>query len=214
MSKVSQDMIKAAIATALEERKKRKFAESMDFQVMLRDYDPEKEKRFNSSTVLNYPVKSNLKICLIGSLVHNDQAKALGLAHVSVDDIKKFNKDAKLIKKWARGYDILIVTDTLSRTVTKMIGRYVTSIGKLPVPIGENENLEAKIEELHRTIRFRVKKFPWLAQSVGIDTLSEDELRQNVTKSLNFLASLLPKGWQNIKAVTIKTTMGKPQKLL
>ena len=137
-------------------------------------------------------------------MVHNDQAKALGLAHVSVDDIKKFNKDAKLIKKWARGYDILIVTDTLSRTVTKMIGRYVTSIGKLPVPIGENENLEAKIEELHRTIRFRVKKFPWLAQSVGIDTLSEDELRQNVTKSLNFLASLLPKGWQNIKAVTIK----------
>lgn len=46
-----------------------------------------------------------------------------------------------------------------------------------------------------RTIRFRVKKFPWLAQSVGIDTLEEEELRTNITKSINFLVSLLPKGW-------------------
>jgi len=28
--------------------------------------------------------------------------------------------------------------------------------------------------------------------------------------SLNFLASLLKKGWHNLKKVVIKTTMGKP----
>lgn len=195
MSKVSNNQIREAIQNALENRKKRKFVESIDLQIMLRDYNPEKDKRFNSTTVLSYPCKSNLKICLIGTINHIEQAKEINLDAVNLDDLKKFNREAKLIKKWARRYDILMVSESLSRNVTKLIGRYVTSIGKLPVPIGENENVKDKVDELMKTIRFRVKKFPWLAQSVGIDTLEEEQIRQNVTKSLNFLVSLLPKGW-------------------
>ena len=82
-----------------------------------------------------------------------------------------------MIKKWARKFDILMVSESLSRNVTKLIGRHVTSIGKLPVPIGESEKVKDKVDELMRTIRFRVKKYPWLAQSIGIDTLTEDEIR-------------------------------------
>lgn len=213
MSKISNAQVREAIQNALQERKKRKFVESIDFQVMLRDYDPEKDKRFNSTTTLSYPCKSKLKICLIGTMHHTEQTGDLNIEAVSLDDLKKFNKEAKLIKKWARQFDVLLVSESLSRNVTKLIGRYVTQIGKLPVPIGENEKVADKVEELMRTVRFRTKKFPWLAQSVGIDSLEEEELRQNITKSINFLVSLLPKGWQNIKSIHIKTTMGKPQKL-
>jgi len=162
---------------------------------MLRDFDPEKDKRFNSSTVLSYPTKSKLAICLIGTMSHIEQTKELNIESVNVDDLKKFNNEAKMIKKWARKYDILMVSESLSRNVTKLIGRHVTSIGKLPVPIGESEKVKDKVDELLKTIRFRVKKYPWLAQSIGIDTLKEDEIRQNLNKSLNFLTSLLPKGW-------------------
>lgn len=162
---------------------------------MLRDFDPEKDKRFNSSTTLSYPCKSKLKICLIGTMTHIDQCKDVQIEFVNIDDLKKFNNEAKMIKKWARKFDILMVSESLSRSVTKLIGRHVTSIGKLPVPIGEAEKVKDKVDELMRTIRFRVKKYPWLAQSVGIDSLTEEEIRQNVNKSLNFLASLLPKGW-------------------
>ena len=77
--------------------------------------------------------------------------------------MKKFNREAKLIKKWARKFDVLLVSESISRNVTKLIGRYVTSIGKLPVPIAENEDVAEKVNELKKTIRFRVKKFPWLA---------------------------------------------------
>ena len=214
MSKLTNTMVREAIQKALEERKKRKFTESIDLQIMFRDYNPEKDKRFNSTTVLSYPCRSNLKICMIGNIGHIEEAKELNIDTANLDDLKKFNREGKLIKKWARRYDVLLVTDTLSRSVTKLIGRYVTSIGKLPVPIGEKESVGDKVEDLMKTIRFRVKKFAWLAQSVGVDTLDVEELRQNVIKSLNFLASLLPKGWQNLKSVHIKTTMGKPQRLI
>ena len=96
---------------------------------------------------------------------------------VNIDDLKKFNREAKLIKKWARKFDILLVSESLSRNVTRLIGRFVSSIGKLPVPVGENEDIKEKLEELYCTIRFRVKKFAWLAQSAGIDTLDVEDLR-------------------------------------
>ena len=79
--------------------------------------------------------------------------------------------------KWARKYDILLVSESLSKKITRLVGRYVSKVGKLPVPIADGENLEEKLDELYCTIRFRVKKFPWLAQSVGIDTLEVDQIR-------------------------------------
>lgn len=109
-------------------------------------------------------------MCLIGTINHIDEAKKLNIEALNIDDLKKFNNEPKLIKKWARKYDILLVSDSLSRNVTKLIGRYVTSIGKLPVPLEEKESVKNKVDELLKTVRFRVKKFPWLAQSVGIDT--------------------------------------------
>ena len=54
MSKITSAHMKECITKALEERKKRKFVESIDLQVMLRDFNPEKDKRFNSTTTLSY----------------------------------------------------------------------------------------------------------------------------------------------------------------
>lgn len=213
MNKLTNEQIKKAIEDALANRKQRKFTETVDLQVMLRDYDPEKEKRFNSSTTLNYNCRSHLKVCVVGVIQHVEQAKEAGLDGVLVDDLKKFNNEGKLIKKWARKYDVLLVSESQNKNVTKLIGRYITSIGKLPITLSERENVRDKVAELMRTIRFRVKKFPWLAQGVGVDTLTSEELRQNVTKSINFLVSLVPKGWQNIKTIHVKTTMGKAIRL-
>ena len=213
MSKVTTEQIAKGIEQALTDRKKREFVESLDLQVMLRDYDPDKEKRFNSATTLNHNVKSSLKVCVIGTIGHVEEAKELGFEGTLVDDLKKFNNEPKLIKKWARKFDSILVTDSKNKDVTKLIGRYITSIGKLPVTITEREKVKDKVAEMLKTIRFRVKKVPWLAQSFGVDNLSQDNLRQNLTKSINFLISLLPKGWQNIKTVHIKTTMGRPVQL-
>ena len=213
MSKITTEQITEAVAKALTDRKKRKFVESLDFQVMLRDFDPDKDKRFNSATTLNHPIKSHLKVCLIGTIGHVEEAKEQGHEGVLVDDLKKFNNEPKLIKKWARKFDVILVSDSKNKDVTKLVGRYITSIGKLPVTIGEKEKVKDKVNEILRTIRFRVKKVPWLAQSFGIDTLPQDDLRQNLTKSVNFLVSLLPKGWQNIRTIHVKSSMGKPVQL-
>lgn len=53
-----------------------------------------------------------------------------------------------------------------------------------------------------------------MAVAIGNDKMTEEELRQNILMGLNFLVSLLKKGWHNLRSVHIKTTMGKPYKLI
>jgi len=53
-----------------------------------------------------------------------------------------------------------------------------------------------------------------MAVAIGNEQMNEDQIRQNILMGLNFLVSLLKKGWHNLKSVHIKTTMGKPYKLI
>ncbi len=72
MSKLPNVQINNAIELALKERKAREFAETLELQIMLRDYNPDKEKKFNSTVLLNHPIKRNIKICVIGTINHID----------------------------------------------------------------------------------------------------------------------------------------------
>ena len=48
---------------------------------------------------LRHIPKPKQKICILGDQVHVDQAKANDLPCMSIDDLKKLNKDKKLVKK-------------------------------------------------------------------------------------------------------------------
>ena len=171
MSKLPNVQINNAIELALKERKAREFPETIELQAMLRDYNPDKEKKFNSTVILNHPIKRNLKICLVGTIGHIEQAKALNIDAKDIDELNIISKENKMVKKWARKYDVLLVSDTLKLKFIKMVGKQVNSVGQQPSFILENENVEAKVQELLKTVRFRIKKGAWLATAIATDNL-------------------------------------------
>jgi len=197
----------------LEQSKKRKFVETVELQIGLRDYDPEKDKRFNGSIKLPNMPAPNRKIGLIGTAAHCEQAKKAGVGCIDVDGLKKFNKDKKVIKKWAKPYDILIASESLMKQIPKLLGNTLNKIGKFPTALGENEKVDEKVQEMQSTVKFQLKKVLCMGTAVGTLKLSEEQLRQNINMSINFLASLLKKGWQNIRTLHIKTSMGKPMRI-
>lgn len=83
-----------------------------------------------------------------------------------------------------------------------------------PQVVSHNEPLVKKVEDVRASVKWQLKKVTCLAAAVGNVKMDDEQLRQNIMMSLNFLVSLTKKGWHNIKSVTIKTTMGKPVKLL
>ena len=160
----------------------------------------------------NY-TNDNIKICVIGDVAHCEEAQALDIDNIDMEGLKKFNKDKKIIKKWAKKYDLLLATDTLSRKIPRTCGPTLNKIGMFPQVITHKEPLKDKVEEIKHSIKFQLKKVLCMAIPVGNDTQTEEEIQTNLTMSVNFLISMLKKGWNNVKSLTIKTTMGKPYTL-
>lgn len=216
-SKLNQAQITEAINFILSaDKKQRKFIETVEMQVGLKDYDTQKDKRFAGTVRLPHIPRPKLKICLIGDAKHMEEAKALGLDidMIDLDGLKKFNKEKKPIKKWAKQYAILLASDTNVKKIPTVLGPVLNRIGMFPQVVSHAESLQAKVDDVRASIKFQLKKVTCMAVAIGNEKMSEEQLRQNILMGINFLVSLLKKGWQNLSSVHIKTTMGKPFKLL
>lgn len=130
-----------------------------------------------------------------------------------MDGLKKFNKEKKEIKKWAKKYQLLLATDTLSRKIPRVLGPTLTKIGMFPQVITHEQPLSDKIDEIKSSVKFQLKKVLCMGVAIGNEKLTKEQIMENMVSSINFLISLLKKGWNNVKSLTIKTTMGKPYKL-
>jgi large subunit ribosomal protein L10Ae len=51
---------------------------------------------------------------------------------MSVEDLKKFNKNKKIIKKFAKKYDAFLASDTLIKQIPRLLGPGLTKAGKFP----------------------------------------------------------------------------------
>ena len=216
MSKnITNAQITEGLTAILKDKKARKFTESVELQIGLKDYDPQKDKRFAGSVRVPHIPRPGLKICIIGDAKHLDIVKAQGIKvdAVDFDFLKTFNKDKKLVKKWAKQYAMLLASDSLVKKIPTVLGPILNRIGMFPQVVTHNEDLKTKVDDSRASIKFQLKKVTCLAVAIGNEKMTEEELRQNISMGVNFLASLLKKGWHNLKSVHIKTTMGKPYKL-
>ena len=213
MSKLTQAWVNECITNCLKERKQRKFKETIELQIGLKDYDTQKDKRFAGTVRLPHIPRPKLKICLIGDAKHIEIAKDLDIDTIDMEELRKFNKEKKPIKRWAKKYQILLATDTLVKKIPQVLGPVLTKIGKFPQVVAHTESLKAKVDDARASIKFQLKKVTCMAVAIGNEDLTEDQIRSNLLMAINFLISLLKKGWQNMKSITIKTTMGKPQRL-
>jgi len=173
--------------------KKRKFVETIDLQIALKNYDPAKDTRFSGQFVLPFPCRKNMRICVIGNQHHCDEAQAKEVDFINVDGIKAFDRDNKQIKKWAKPFDAFISSDSLIRQVPRLLGPYLNKVGKFPTPISDDKPLDEKIEEVRRTVKFQMKRVLCLGVAVGTVELTEDQIVQNVVVAVNGLVSLLKK---------------------
>ena len=102
MSKVSNDTMRKAIDDVLKGAtdKKREFVETIELQIGLKNYDPQKDKRFAGNIKLPHIPRPKMRVCVLGDAFHCEKAAAMGLEFKNADGLKNFNKNKKLIKKF------------------------------------------------------------------------------------------------------------------
>ena len=111
------------------------------------------------------------------------------------------------------------------------MGPGLNKAGKFPTVLGANEDIVQKIEDTKATVKFGLKAKKALCLGVAIANvgMKEDvrlelcackllthdlqDIITNINLAVNFMVSLLPKTWQQVKRLYIKSTMGPPQRI-
>merc|ERR1719473_1030751 len=173
--------------------KKRNFVETIELQIALKNYDPQRDKRFSGTFKLPTVPRPNLKCCVLGNAAHCEQADRIGVDHMSVEDLKKLNKNKKLVKKLAKKYDFFLASDNMIKQIPRLLGPGLTKAGKFPTLLASSEDMQEKVNEVKSTIKFQMKKVMCLNVAIGNVDMDKQENIVNVQLAANFLASLLKK---------------------
>merc|ERR1712157_73673 len=143
MSKLNIDTLKKGIAQILEgsKEKPRKFLETVELQIGLKDYDTQRDKRFAGTIKLPHVPRPRMKICVLGDAVHCEAAQKLEMPYKSVDDLKKLNKNKKMVKKLAQSFDAFMASQALIPQIPRLLGPGLNKAGKFPTMITQSDNL-------------------------------------------------------------------------
>jgi len=209
-SKITKESLFESVNYVLDKskEKKRNFLETVELQVGLKNYDPQRDKRFSGTVKLRNIPRPRYKVCVLGDQQHCDEAAANNIPCKSVEDLKKLNKNKKLIKKLAKKYDAFLASESLIKQIPRLLGPGLNKAGKFPTLLTHQDNMVEKIDEVKATIKFQMKKVLCLGLAVGNVGMEPEQLAQNINLAINFLVSLLKKNWQNVKSLHVKSTMG------
>jgi len=218
MSKLSVEAVNEAVDAILKhalEEKKRGFVETIELQVALKNYDPNKDKRFSGTLRLPIAPRDKFKVAIIGDAKHLEEAKSAGVPSMSQDDLKKLKKDKKLVKKLAKSYSAFLASSSLIRMIPRLLGPGLNKAGKFPSVLGANDNIQEKIDAQKASIKFQLKSKKTLCLGVPVANvqMKHEDIVTNITLAVNFLVSLLTKNWQQVKRLYLKSTMGPSHRI-
>ncbi|GJN15455.1 hypothetical protein PR202_gb02373 [Eleusine coracana subsp. coracana] len=200
--KLQTEVLKEGIANVVKDAKEknRKFTETIELQIGLKNYDPQKDKRFSGSVKLPHIPRPKMKVCMLGDAQHVEEAEKMGLDYMDVESLKKMNKNKKLVKKLAKKYHAFLASEAIIKQIPRLLGP-----GKFPTLVTHQESLESKVNETKATVKFQLKKVLCMGVAVGNLSMEEKQIQQNIQMSVNFLVSLLKKNWQNVRCLYIKS---------
>merc|ERR1712054_506727 len=175
MSKIPAEALKETIKQLLDESaaKKRKFTETIELQIVLKNYDTQKDKRFAGSIKLPNVPRPRMSCCILGDAKHVDAAKAAGIPCMDVEALKALNKDKKKVKKLAQKYNFFLASPTLLKQIPRLLGPTMHKLGKFPTLLEAGEDITEKIDSIRGTVKFQLKKVLTLGVAVAHVEMSE-----------------------------------------
>ena len=195
--------------------KQRKFPQTLDVFINLSKIDLKKNTEQKIDLFLQLPKETGKKpkIC---ALVGKDLAtKAKIFDRVILnDEFDSFAKDKKVLKKLAREYDYFVAQANLMAEIGAKFGKALAPIGKMPNPkagciVPPTADLEPLLKRLQSTARLQTKDQPSIKTIAGTESMSDEDLAENINLILNTVTHELPQEKANIKSLLIKFTMSK-----
>ncbi len=195
--------------TELRKEKKRKFDQTLDLIINLKNIDLKREQ---ISLIVNIPNKVKEKnVC--GFLT--SKSKLVGT--ITEPEFQKY-KEKKDLKNLVKNYDFFIAVASLMPKVAATFGKVLGPAGKMPSPqLGiltqeSEEAIKNTLEKISKSIKVRAKEAS-IKVLAGKESMKDEEIIANIRSIHNSIENALPKKKENVKSIMIKLTMSKPIKV-
>jgi large subunit ribosomal protein L1 len=211
---VAETQLKEMVRQAREEAGQRKFSQSVDLTVVLKDIDV--KKGFNVNEVITLPHKPSREatICVVGSGDLGTRARKAQIDKViEQDELDRLGTNKREARKVVRAYDFFLSDTALMPTVGRSLGQFLGPKGKMPTPLPYGAPIESIATRIRSSVRARAKNQLNISTKIGDEKMDDTKLASNASAVINAIEKKLPQGEKNIRNALIKFTMGKAVKL-
>jgi len=212
---VTAESLLKAVKQMREGSPERKFKQGVDITFTLAGIDPKKpEGRMSEDVVLPHGAGKLKKILFFadGELIR--LARDAGAdAVMGRADIEALQGNKKKIKKLIDGYDFTAAQSDFMVLIGKTLGPVLGPRGKMPKPVPTNANPKPVIERLRKTVRVANKAQLAFHAQIGREEMPDEQLVENARAVVEAIEKKVSDAGGRIKAVYLKTTMGKPVKV-
>lgn len=206
--------LQTIIQSLLDESKARKFTETVEMAINLKDVDMKNPKnRIDEEIVLPKGRGKTKKIAVFGSDELAAKAKECADMVISPEDIEELRKDKKRAKRIANSHAFFLAAAPLMPVVGKNLGVVLGPRGKMPKPIPPSADPAPMVTNLRNSIRIRSKDSLTFHAPVGSRSMSAADIEANIKAVMKRVLARLERGDMNIRSIYLKTTMGDARKI-
>lgn len=210
MPAYTREALAEAIGKAIELGKGRRFKQSVEMIIVLRDVDVKGQAgKIREFVTLPKGRGKERSVCVVADGDLAAKAREAGAKLVlTSQDLQGINK--KQAKKIAGQCDWILVRTDLMAVTGRILGPALGPRGKAPVPLPASADIQGLIKRYANTVVARVKDQPQIMVAIGTEDMKPEDLADNALAVLSAIESKLPSGMGNIGKIVFKTTMGMP----
>ena len=213
---VERVQILKAVKSAIEAAPERKFQESVEIAINLRNIDMAQPKnRIDETMVLPNGTGRIEKIAVLGKGDITTQAKAAGVdLIIGPEEIERLGGEPREARKMANEYRYFLAETAVMPLVGRYLGTRLGPRGKMPTPVPQGMDVGPIVERLRKSVKFRTKDKTTFHVKVGTAAMDPEEVADNIDAVLKKVETSLESGVMNIRSVYVKTSMGPAVRLV
>ena len=155
---VSESEIVTLIQEAKKGEKERKFKESLELYITLKDIDVKKGFALNEVIQLPNQMSKPAAVCVMATGDMGLKAKDAKADEVMDNDgLDKLAQDKRASRKFINKYDFFLADTKLMPLVGKSLGQLLGPRGKMPTPVPFNAPIDAFLARFRTSIKVRTR---------------------------------------------------------
>jgi len=204
----------------LKKAKQRKFSQSYDLIVNLKDIDLKKtENQIDLFITLRYSKGKENTVCALIGPESKPEADANCDFVIEEKEFEKYQKDPKATKRLADKYDFFIAQANIMPKIAGAFGKIFGPRKKMPNPkagcvFPPKAALKPLVAKLKNMVRVTAKESGIIQVTAGNEKMADEEVIDNIKTIYEQIIHKLPGEKNNIRNIYLKLTMAKPIKIM